>query len=134
MATEGAIDISHLRPLLSFKQAAEAIGLTESCLRDQVNRGHMAYVTVGKRRMIPRDALPKFISDHTVMPCPEETPDRVSASSKNEGATTSHGPSPVARGSAARARQIAAKLKSSSQSSSGNGSDGADRVIHLKSS
>src|SRR5262249_15370378 len=106
------MDVSHLPPLLTVAQAAAELGLKADRVRLLIQQRRIAYIPIGSRFMIPREALPRFIADNTVAPCLEETPAQGSAFSPSVAATTSSGPNPVARGSAARARQIASTLKS----------------------
>ena len=121
-------------PLLaSPKQAAKLLGLTHAQVRSLMRERRLAYVLIGRRRyMIPRDALQQFILDNTVTPCQDVIPAPTSASSTNAAATTSPGPSAAARGSAARAQQIANKLKSRSPNSSTSEPAALAHVIPLK--
>ncbi len=105
--------------LITPKEAAQALGVTVAQLRTLVRGGRLAYLLVGRRPMIPREALQQFIHDNTKAPsCHDETRARTFVFSTSADAFTSHGPSRVAHGSAQRARQIASKLKSRSPSSS----------------
>lgn len=126
------MNVDHLPPLLHLSHAAKELGVTLSRMRNLVHKRRIGFVYVGARQMIPREELPRFISNNTVPPCPDETPVPVSASLKSESAFTSAGPKLAAAGSAARARQIANKLKSSSPSSCVSEHAPADRVIPLK--
>src|SRR5260370_24538443 len=102
-------------PLLATqKQAAAVMGLTERQVNGLLDDERLAYVWIGKRRMIPRNAIQEFITENTVMPCRDETQEPASDSWKSEAATTSAGPSKGAAGSAARAQHIAKELKSRS--------------------
>jgi hypothetical protein len=118
--------------LATPKQASAVMGPTEGQVRALMRKGLIAHVHVGRRLMIPRDAIERFIQENTVQPCRDETPVPVSASSKKEGAFTSAGPKLAAAGSVARVLQIADKLKSSSPSSCVSERAPADRVIPLK--
>jgi excisionase family DNA binding protein len=126
--------LSGLPMLATPKQTAEVMGLTEAQVRGLIRAGRIAHVMVGKRPMIPRAAIENFIAQNTVLPCPVETLERASASSKSVGATTLSGLKTVAAGSAARALQIASSLKSRSPSSSTSEPETRGRVIPLGSS
>jgi excisionase family DNA binding protein len=126
--------VDHLPPLLSLSHAAKELGVPTSRMRQLVRRRRIGFVWLGERQMIPRDALPRFIEDNMVTPCPEETQDHDSDFSPSAVATTSPGPSQAARGSAARARRIAKSLKSRSPNSSDGKVEPEDRVIPLRSS
>jgi hypothetical protein len=73
--------------------------------------------------MVPRGAIEQFISQNTVLPCRGEIPGRVYDSLNDVGSITSVGPNQGAAASAARALQIANKLKSPSRNLSGFGSE-----------
>jgi excisionase family DNA binding protein len=113
-------DPDHAReaaPLLTTpREAARVLGLTVSQLRSLIREGRLAYLVIGRRPMIPREALQQFVLDNVKapMPCPDGTKAHASAFLTSAAHTTSPGPSMVAHGSAARARQIASKLKSRS--------------------
>jgi excisionase family DNA binding protein len=126
--------IENLPLLASPKMAAEVMGLTESQVRYLLHEGRLRYVRIGKRAMIPRDAIEAFIAENTVQPTSQgETKALGSFSAPNAAATTSAGQRAVAAGSAARALQISSKLKFSSPSSSTNKSAPPAPVIPLKS-
>ena len=120
--------------LVTPKRAGAMMGITDSQVRALVHSGRLAHVLVGKRIMIPPAAIEQFIKDNTVLPCLAETPALVSASSKSGAVFTSAGPKLVAAGSAARARQIASRLRSRSQSFSTSEPEPQARVIPLRSS
>ena len=126
--------IDNLPPLLSLKSCSSELGLKPSRLRLIISKKRIAYVQIGSRRMIPREALPRFITENTVQPCLDETKDPACDSSTGAAATTSCGPNSAARGSAARVRQIAKSLKSRSVNSLGAEFDPVGHVIPLKSS
>src|SRR5256885_1693053 len=113
-----ALALTDLPMLATLKQAAEVMGPTEAQVRALVRAGRLAHIMVGKRVMIPRDAIEQFVSENRVLPCHVETPGPDSASSKSADASTSFGLSVVAAGSAQRALQIASKLNSRSPNSS----------------
>lgn len=120
-------------PLLaSPKHAAKLLGLTDAQIRTLMRERRIAYVCVGRRRMVPREALQQFILDNTVRPCRDTIPAPTSVSTTNAAAITSPRPSAAARGSAARALQIANKLKSHLPSSSTSGPAALAPVIPLK--
>jgi len=105
--------------LVTPQEAARLLGLTAAQLRVLIREGRLAYLLIGRRPMVPREALQQFIRDNTrAALCPDETKAHASAFSRSGAHTTSPGPSMVAHGSAARVRQIANKLKSRSPSSS----------------
>jgi excisionase family DNA binding protein len=94
-------------PLLATpKEVARVTGISESQVRGLIRTRRIAHLLVGKRVMIPRQEIVRFISDNTVMPCRDETQDHISILSKNANATTSSGLKVAAAGSAARALQI----------------------------
>lgn len=121
--------------LASIKQAAEVLGLSECMTRGLIDGGRIAHVQVGKsKRMIPRDALERFVNDNTVQPCRDATMVPAFASSKNAGASTSSGLTEDAAGSAAHARLIAERLRSRSRSSCDSNRQTSARVIPLRCS
>src|SRR2546423_1479396 len=94
-------------PMLATPQQASAVmGLTVSQVRGLIRDRRIAQVTVGKRKLIPREAIGSFIQENTVKPCHVEIQEPASAFSKSGVASTSFGPKTAAAGSAARARQI----------------------------
>lgn len=130
-----AAPIDSLPLLASPKMAAEVMGLTEPQVRELLHEQRLAHVRIGKRRMIPRDAIESFISGNKVKPkCQDETQGRGSASSISVDVITSPGPEAAAVGSAARARQIANKLKSPLPDCSTYEPAAPGRVIPLKCS
>jgi excisionase family DNA binding protein len=128
------VQLADLPMLATPKQAAQVMGITESQARGLVRVKRIGHIVVGKRIMIPRNAIEPFIADNTVPPCRVEIPGPAYGSSKSGTATTLSGLKAVAAGSAARALQIANKLKSRSQSSSTCEPGTPDRVIPLRSS
>jgi excisionase family DNA binding protein len=110
--------LDDLPMLVTPKQAAEFMGPTEAQVRGLIRNRRLAHVLVGKRLMIPRHAIERFIEDNTVHPCHAEIQVPVSVSSISAGASMSSGPRMAAAGSAARALLIAKSLKSRSPSSS----------------
>jgi excisionase family DNA binding protein len=128
------LQLADLPMLAPPKLAARVMGLTESQVRGLVREGRIAHIHIGKRFVIPRAAIESFIADNTVPPCRVETQDRASASSKSVAATTSSGLKAVAAGSAARAQQIAERLKSRSPNSSTSAPATLAPVIPLRSS
>ena len=120
--------------LLTVQEAAVALGLKPDQVRALVRAKRLAFVLIGCRPMIPREDLPRFVTDNTVPPCPDAILAPTCASSPNVAATTSAGRSSIAAGSAARARQIAQKLRSPSPNSSTSETEAPGRVIPLKSS
>ncbi|TAH68260.1 MAG: DNA-binding protein [Rhodopseudomonas palustris] len=129
-----AITAADLPRLVTPKQAAQYLGLTEAQVRGLVNSNRIARTPIGARIMIPRDALDQFILDNTVQPCRDEIPVRASGSSKSASATTSCGPKVDAAASAQRALQIANSLKAPSPPSSTSARATPARVIPLRSS
>jgi excisionase family DNA binding protein len=125
-------------PLLATPQAAAAVmGVTESQIRLLLHEGRIARVRIGKRDLIPRDAIERFISSNTVDPSMswrEETTAPSSAGSPSAAAGTSPGQKAVAAASAQRALRTANKLRSLSPSgSTSEPARPAARVIPLKS-
>lgn len=125
-------------PLLATpRQAAEIMGPSECQVRQLIRDGKLEHVAIGKRVMIPRDAIEQFIACNRVRvaPCRVETPDHASTGTASAQAGTSPGPSPAAAvGSAQRALKIAGKLSSPSPTSSTPETEGAGRVIPLRCS
>jgi hypothetical protein len=109
------------------------MGLSVSQVRMLIQRRRLEHILVGRRLFVPRNAIPRFIAENTVQPCRDEIQAPVSASSKSGVPFTSAGPKLAAAGSAARARQIANKLKSSSPNFCISEHAPAGRVIPLKS-
>lgn len=54
--------------LVSFQEAAEILGASENKVRHLVRSRRLAAVQVGKRLMIPREAIPKFVEMNLVQP------------------------------------------------------------------
>jgi excisionase family DNA binding protein len=136
MLEENAVTLalSDLPMLATSKQAAEVMGVTEPQLRNLIHEQRLAYVRVGKRRLIPRNAIEAFITENTVQPsCQDETQGQGSHSSTSGVAITSPGPKAAVAGSALRARQIAHRLKLRSPSSSTSEPARLAPVIRLKS-
>lgn len=125
--------LADLPLLASVKETAKVLGLTDGQVRGLLREGRIAFVRVGARLLVPRDAIQQFIIDFTVSPCRDETVVLACTSSKNATATTLDGQSAVAAGSAARAQQIAEKLKSRFQNSFASEPEQMGRVIPLKS-
>jgi hypothetical protein len=127
------LELADLPELASLTQTAEVMGLTVSQVRRLVQSRRLEHVLIGQRPFVPKTAIPHFIVENTVQPCRDEIPAPVSASSKSGAAFTSAGQKLAAAGSAARVRQIANELKSSSPSSCASEHAPAGRVIPLKS-
>jgi excisionase family DNA binding protein len=130
----GCDNINDLPMLLTPKQTAAVMGLTEAQVRGLVRTGRLAHIMVGKRPMIPRGAIEQFISDNMVTPCRVEIQDHVSSGTEAVNAGTSSGQSEAAAGSAARALRIAQQLKSTLPTSSTPPAAEPARVIPLRSS
>ncbi|HKH81701.1 MAG TPA: helix-turn-helix domain-containing protein [Methylovirgula sp.] len=121
-------------PLLATpRQAAHLLGLTDGQIRDLIRTGRIAHIMIGKRFMVPRDDIERFIAENRVQPCRDATPGQSFDSSRGAVPGISSGRNEVAAASAARARQIAKKLKPSSGNSSGSAIGAPGRVIRLKS-
>lgn len=125
---------SVLPRLVTIRQAAEYLGLSESQIRGLVASDKIARTPIGARMLIPRDALDRFILENTVQPCREETTVHVSASSKNGNVSTSCGPKVDAAASAQRALKTAKLLSLPSPSSCTSAPATLARVIPLRSS
>jgi excisionase family DNA binding protein len=52
--------------LVTFKQAALIIGASEYQIRMLVRNKRLTAVNIGRRQMIPRDAIPIFIENNKV--------------------------------------------------------------------
>jgi len=122
-----------LPELAGLAQFGAVMGLTDRQVRGLISEGRLEYVEIGRRLFVPKSAVDRFIAENTVQPCRDEIQAPVSVSSKSESAFTSVGPKAAAAGSAARARQIADKLRSHSPNSSESGRAPKARVIPLKS-
>jgi excisionase family DNA binding protein len=126
---------SPLPKLLTIKQSSKVLGTTDDQTRELVNTRRIRYVAIGKRKMIPPDAIDAFILENTVQPeCREEMKVPNSALTPAAASITSPGQKAVAHASAQRLRQIANKLKSRSPNSSTSAPAQAALVIPLKSS
>src|SRR5436305_767855 len=99
MTAPAAIPFNELPMLATPKQASAVMGPTEAQVRALVRDGRIAHVLVGKRVMIPRDAIERFILENTVQPCHGETQAPASATSKSASASISSGLKTVAAGS-----------------------------------
>src|ERR1700693_3212824 len=80
--------IEDLPMLVTPTQAAAVMGPTEAQVRALVRSGRLAHVLVGKRLMIPRGAIERFIEDNTVQPCRVEIQVPASAFSTSADAFT----------------------------------------------
>jgi excisionase family DNA binding protein len=125
--------LSDLPMLVTPKQAASLLGPSESQVRGLIRDGRLAHVMVGKRVMIPRDAIQQFIACNTRQSCQGETKALTSIGSKSGLAGTSSGPSEAAAASAALARQTAKQLRSRSLSLSNSEPHDLAPVIRLRS-
>ena len=72
-----SLSLTDLPMLTTLTQAAEVMGPTKSQVRSLVRAGRIAHVMIGKRLMIPREAIEQFISNSMVTQCRVETQDRV---------------------------------------------------------
>jgi excisionase family DNA binding protein len=127
--------VDDLPDLATPKQVREALQLSDRQLRKLIHERRIGHVAIGARFLIPRESIRKFIAENTVPPsCPDETKAHVSASSTSEPYSTSFGQSAVAAASAARAQQIASKLKARSPNSCNRIPGDSARVIRLQSS
>src|SRR5262249_46863502 len=120
-------------PLARPQQAAKLLGLAHAQIRHLIRERRPAHVVLCRPRfIIPPRCLQQIIFHKTGTPFQNVIPAPTSASSTNAAATTSPGPSAAARGSAARAQQIANKLKSRSPNSSTSEPAALAHVIPLK--
>jgi hypothetical protein len=122
-----------LPELAGLAQFGAVMGLTDRQVRGLISEGRLEYVEIGRRLFVPKRAIDRFIAENTVQPCRDEIQAHASVSSKSESVSTSVGPKAAAAGSAARARQIADKLRSHSPNSSESEHAPKARVIPLKS-
>lgn len=51
------------RPAYSVGETAQLTGLSRDLLYDQMRRGNLAYVKVGRRRLVTRYHLQQFLAD-----------------------------------------------------------------------
>jgi hypothetical protein len=93
----------------------------------------LEHVPIGRRILIPVGAFTRFVDARKVLPCQDETKDRGSDGSTSANASTSPGRSEAAAASAALARQIASKLKSTSQNGCSAEVAALGQVIRLRS-
>lgn len=122
-------------PLLATpRQAAHLLGLTDGQIRALIRDGRIAHIMIGKRVMVDKNDIKRFIRENKVQPCRDAIPALDCDSSKSGEFGMLLGQKKVAAASAALALQIAETLKSSSQTSFGHGSGPKARVIRLKSS
>ena len=98
--------------LLSTKQVASEVGLTDHQIRGLVQRKQLKHVRIGNRVYIPVGAFDDFIQENTVIQCLDEDKGHASNGSKNAANTISSGQTMDAATSAARAQRIAQRLKS----------------------
>lgn len=119
--------------LLTVREFAEQVNLKRSQVDRLIRDGQLAYVRVGQRKMVHRQAWERFLSENTETACPVETKAPVYTSSRSEASTTSSGRKAVEANSAARALQTASRLKSRSRSSCTNGSERLVHVLPMKS-
>lgn len=106
------VSISDLPLLATPRQAEHVLGLTPGQMRALISSGRIAHIMIGKRVMVPRDDIERFIAENTVQPRPDATQDQSFDSLRNDGLGTSSGRNEAAAASAAR--PIVAKLKSRS--------------------
>ena len=116
------------------KQLALRVGLSGRQVRHLIETRQLEHVMIGCRVHIPCGAFERFVEERSVKPCQDETRVQGCDGSKSEGAITSPGQSTVGAASAARALQIAKKLKESLPNGFSPESGDMARVIHLKSS
>jgi excisionase family DNA binding protein len=132
--TRPAGEPTHLPLLATPHEAAAILGLTESQVRLLMHEGRIAKVRVGKRDLIPRLAIERFVTSNTVEPSwRAETPAPSSAGSPSAAVGTSPGQKAVAAASAQRALRTANKLRSLSPTgSTSEPAQPVGRVIPLK--
>lgn len=63
MPAQPGPDLSAERLAYSVDEAARLTGLSRDLLYDEMRRGHLPYVKVGRRRLITRHHLQEFLSD-----------------------------------------------------------------------
>jgi excisionase family DNA binding protein len=109
---QSTLAYAELPLLLTIKQTAKRMGLNDGQVRKLIRDARLAHVRVGSRLMVPRGAIEQFVVENTVQPCRGEIPGPAYAISTGADAFISAGLNQAAAGSAARALQIANKLKS----------------------
>jgi excisionase family DNA binding protein len=129
-----SLSIADLPLTATIEQTARVFGFTCGQVRTLINSKKIAYIRIGSRFMIPRDAIERYLQENTVQPCHDETPARVFASSKSGNVSTSSGPMADAAASAQRALRTASSLKPRSPTSSTSGPVTQARVTLLRSS
>jgi excisionase family DNA binding protein len=117
----------------TINEAAEVLGFKATQVRALISIKRIAFIRVGSRYMIPRDAIQQYLLENTVQPCHDEIPARVSAFSKSGNASISSGPMVDAAASAQRLQRIAHSLKRPSPTSSTSEPAMPARVIPLRS-
>src|ERR1051325_2253271 len=133
--------LDDLPMLATLKQAAAVMGPSEAQVRALALSGRLAHVFIGRRLMIPRDAIQEFICraiqesnrNAMVQTCRVETQVPTCNGIETATAGTSPGLSEAAAGSAALALQTAKQLKSRSRHSS-EPAPAQAHVIPLRSS
>nr|WP_312165121.1 helix-turn-helix domain-containing protein [Brevundimonas diminuta] len=107
------VPVADLPLLVSIKQTAKALGLSEGMVRRLIGESRIAHVQAGKaKRMVPREAIEVFVNENTVQPCRDGTMALACGILKSGVASTSFGRNVDAAESAAQARLIATRLKS----------------------
>lgn len=62
----GPVALGNQGPLLlSFKDSAKALGISPATLYQLANQGDIEHVVIGSRKFVSREALAKFIEQHT---------------------------------------------------------------------
>jgi|RhiMethySRZTD1v2_1073278.scaffolds.fasta_scaffold958922_2 excisionase family DNA binding protein len=116
------------------RQLAERVGLKEPQIRKLIAARQLEHIRIGGRVHITPGAWARFLEEHKVKPCRDETKGQDFAGSPNGEPTTSLGQSMAGAASAARARLIARKLKESSATGCSLEVGETGLVIPLKSS
>jgi excisionase family DNA binding protein len=60
--THGEVEAAETPRLLSITEACRLLGFSRTTLYAQLASGRLLSVTVGRRRLIPRDAIEAFIA------------------------------------------------------------------------
>jgi len=60
--THGEVEVAETPRLLSVREACRLLGLSRTTLYEKMSSGRLRSVTVGRRRLIPREAIDDFVA------------------------------------------------------------------------
>lgn len=120
---------------LTVREAATRGPLSEGKIRSLIHSGELEYAKPGGRYLLPDHSVDDYIRRNLRKPqCQDVTKGPDCAGSPSAAPTMSSGVKAAGAASAARALQIASKLKRSSQDGSESDSEGTARATQLRSS